>query len=55
MIDYDKEGLKEGLYKVKELLNDQELRERSQNLYLQEYSWDLMKKRIVTLYGELGE
>ena len=55
LIDYDKEGLKEGLYKVKELLNDQELRERSQNLYLQEYSWDLMKKRIVTLYGELGE
>ena len=55
LIEYDKQGPEKGLQEIEALVKDRELKERSQHLYSDKYSWDLMKERIVSLYNSLED
>ena len=55
IIDYNEEGFAEG---IQMLLNQRSkwpiMRMRMKELYYNQYSWELMEKRIVRLYDEIN-
>lgn len=54
LIEYSKEGLKEGLLYLADKKNEWEtMGENAHRLYHEKYSWDIMSRRLIELYESL--
>lgn len=55
LIDFNKESLDDGISKLLAMKHEwPRIKERMQMLYQQEYSWAIMEKRLVGVYGRIG-